>query len=170
MSTQYEVWTTKDGRKVPVREMTDLHLLHTIRAIVEGRLFPGIHLMDDGFFPIPDEAADIAAEAAEQERGRWLTVFQAEAIRRGLDWSKPPTRKLALLDHLSARLISVGELPETVARWRDKFRSVMKFTEPVVDVCNKTGNATYLHWAVGAGVGTPLDRAPAHDPINDRRY
>lgn len=32
-----EIWTTKDGRKIPVGEMTESHVRNTLRMILKNR-------------------------------------------------------------------------------------------------------------------------------------
>ncbi len=75
----YETWITKDGRSILVSKMTDLHLLNTITALRENRMY-----RDQ-----PDE------------REKNLIILQAEAIKRGLDYKTPPIYKISLIDWLA---------------------------------------------------------------------
>lgn len=138
MAEKYEVWTTKDGRKVPVREMSDLHLLHTIRAIKEGRVF---------------------TERLE-ERDAWMAAFTAEAERRSLDTTRPPSRRLGLIDWLISRVADGLGMSDFRA---DGYDTVLLaqleaagVPQPEIDVSELDGSVTYLHWKTDGG--TPLTR------------
>lgn len=130
----YLVWTTKDGRQIELSSMTDLHLLHTIRALDEGRL-PG------------------------QESDNWLIVLKADALKRGLTWDTPPSRKVKVFDLFLERLKNFPMLQEylNLSELKDYLEIFLKgagIPHPEVDVSNLDGTVTYLHWAAG---GTPLE-------------
>lgn len=81
-----EVWTTKDGRRIAITEMSDEHLRNTI-AMLERKGFVNTEaaLSPFGYF----DADSMAAYYAEQEfnRLKWSPLFDAleeELYRRGL--------------------------------------------------------------------------------------
>lgn len=135
----FEIWKTRDGRQVKVVEMTDLHLLLTIRAIQEGRCNP--------------------------QEG-WQGALEAEAVRRGLDWTRPPTRRVSLLEWIWEQ-----------QKWHQvslmKVRDLLKgagITCPEIDVSNLDGKVTYLHWQEG---GTPVGEggdSPAQPELIPERF
>lgn len=141
---KYDVWTRANGDRVRVVDMADLHLLHTIRAIEEGRTLGSVRVYSTS----PPENYDVP----HPERDNWLTVLKGEALKRGLDWSQPPTRKVSLFEAVR-RFAVYGE---GVARNFEKACRDLGFEPPTVDVCNKTGKVTYLHWVAGKNVGTPI--------------
>lgn len=139
----YESWTTRDGRTIPVREMDAHHLIHTILALEEGRLF----------------------EDNPKEAFKWMMVLKGEAVRRDLDWDEPATTKVSLIDHVLNR-VSFFEgdhdgaldnmMRESVKRVVAQVLEEDGIDPPQIDVSNLDGSVTYLHWQEG---GTPLDRA-----------
>jgi hypothetical protein len=91
-SVRDKVWRTKDGRRIPLREMGDQHLMNTMvylrrahQRYVESIVFLGI----------PVDIGDCARDAAEEEMVNALESkveeffpiyddLMTEAIRRGL--------------------------------------------------------------------------------------
>lgn len=85
-------WRTKDGRTIPIREMTDDHLVNTMRFLERAhRRYVDTVLL----YELPDDMGDMAREAAESEMAdaEESTVeelfpiydnMQLEALRRGL--------------------------------------------------------------------------------------
>jgi hypothetical protein len=159
----YTHWKTAGGRKVAVRRMSDLHLLHAIRAIVEGRLFPAPAIP----YANGDEREGMTAgEAMEQAvqaglRDNWLTVLKAEAIRRGLDWETPPSRKVGLLDFVLDRLKERDMTGScfTAGLFKKVVHDILVeagITQPEIDVSNLDGKPSYCHWRTEGG--TPIKR------------
>lgn len=141
---KYDTWTTQDGRHIKVVDMTDLHVIHTIRAIEEGRLLDKVRVYST------DLRENYDAENPLREP--WLTVLKGEALKRGLDWSTPPTRKVSLFIPLAkVAFYSDGLVNGMLSACQE-----LGIAPPMVDVCNKTGKVTYLHWATGKNVGTPV--------------
>lgn len=95
MSRGKEVWTTKDGKRIPVREMGDLHLLNAYRKIQvsDGSIDP---LSASSVFSPDSEAAyqidskigneDIFDQslAGSDPMNRWRRILKREIKRRGL--------------------------------------------------------------------------------------
>lgn len=74
------IWTTKDGRDIPIEEMTDAHLLNTIR-FVRRRAEEGVKVVTWW----DEDCLDVDVEYG----GRALQLMQykalkAEAKRRGI--------------------------------------------------------------------------------------
>ena len=87
-----KVWRTKDGREIPLREMTDEHLTNAMRFLVRShrRYVDSVIFLD-----LPADTGELAREAAEEEREEAIssTVEEVypiyddmylEAIRRGI--------------------------------------------------------------------------------------
>lgn len=151
-ATKYDVWTTRDKRQIPVAQMTDTHLLHTIRAIEEGRIFPNIEPLPLGH----DGACDydsVLCDEQDERRENWLTVLKGEALKRGLDHNMRPTFRMDLVSWVLNSL-GIGSLsPRAIELMRNA-----GITPPEIDVSNLDHHKpTYLHWKTGHGVGTPLE-------------
>lgn len=169
---KYDVWVSEFGKKkTPVKDLTDLHLLHIIRGFVDGRfkfqptMFP-VNMMSDEA-DLPDEAAEICLEEndkeCKKETENWLIVLKAEAIRRGLDWEKAPSRRMGLFDWIMEKLkgrpdAKDAQLYVNKMRWILRQDSV---TEPELDVSNLDGRVSYMHWNTEKGV--PIDRTTDND-------
>lgn len=75
-------WTTRDGRKVPVTEMTDDHLQNTIAMLMRVEMPMGHD------FPSEGMAAYYADQQMDHEwdkyvtAQRWLSVLRGERRRR----------------------------------------------------------------------------------------
>ena len=91
-SVDGKVWRTKDGRRIPLREMTDDHVMHAMGHLRRAHLRYITSLV---YLGIPDDIGELAREAAEEERAEALEskvddlfpIFDdlmTEAIRRGL--------------------------------------------------------------------------------------
>lgn len=78
-----DVWKTKDGREMPVTEMSDSHLLRTIR-LVESRL------VDLGLSDTPtDRLSAKWRQNSIREATVSLDMLKREADRRNLSgWAK----------------------------------------------------------------------------------
>lgn len=78
-----DVWKTKDGREMPVTEMSDSHLLRTIR-LVESRL------VDLGLSDTPTDRLSAKWRANSiREATVSLDMLKREADRRNLSgWAK----------------------------------------------------------------------------------
>jgi hypothetical protein len=144
----YDTWTTANGRKVKVLEMSDLYLLHIVRCIEQGRLFADA----SAGCPVPDN---------------WLTVLKGEALRRGLDPTKAPSRKLGLFEWLMRELFKDGVLIHSsyttaelavsqAVQTANDLMARAGFSGPELDVSNLDDKVLYLHWQTGRGVGTPI--------------
>lgn len=131
MEGYYTVWHTQDGREVPLGELGGEHLVNTIHALKGQKLF-----------------AD-----APSARRRWLTVLKAEALRRGLDWKRPGTRRVGLVEWLCEEL-DVDCDHVLVARKMTELMREHGIEPPEIDLSNLTGAPTYAHWREG---GSPLE-------------
>lgn len=151
----YEVWVNKNDKEVPICQLTDLHLLHIIRGIVEGRLFPSGETIHVGRNEVRCGAVGVDSL---DEAGRWLIVLKAEAIRRGLDWIKPPSRKVGLIDWLFEQMHNkiargVCFCPDTFKKCAAHILAEAGITQPEIDVSNLNGRPSYMHWQAG---GMPI--------------
>lgn len=86
------IWTTRDGREIPVTEMDDRHLGNAIRFVkraAENYRYAGLSALSysttapDGAAYAAERAADEAFDEAEN-CAAWGRILQAEADRRGL--------------------------------------------------------------------------------------
>lgn len=59
-----KVWTTKDGRRIPLHEMTDDHVLNAMRFLARAHRR---YVDSIVFFGIPEAIGEMARVAAEQE-------------------------------------------------------------------------------------------------------
>ncbi len=117
--------------------LDDLHLLHTIRAIEEELVFQAHY---------PGHCLPYS------EACNWTTVLKGEALKRGLDWSKPPTRRVGLVSWLCEK---------TTAMWPNltiefyslaiKAMNAAGLKEPQIDVSNFDGKPSYQHWNEDSG-------------------
>lgn len=80
----FTVWKTRDGRLIPICEMSDSHLLNTIRAIEEGRVCPVPEVRREKNTGTPTAGSALITGAASYIRRRWLESMRAEAERRGI--------------------------------------------------------------------------------------
>ena len=88
-----QVWTTKDGRKIPVNEMGDTHLINAWKfldrketKVREAEMFYN--------HPIWGPRGEMAQEAAEQAMGQaydvqavcsyWMKIFEKEMKKRDI--------------------------------------------------------------------------------------
>ena len=124
----YAVWHTKDGRKVAVSDMDNLHLLHTIRAITEGRIFPKPLIpYANGDEREGMEGGEVLKQISDDDkRENWLTVLKAEAIHRGLDWSTPPSRRINLIAWLYEQMEAKYYTSEEIKRGIQKRKKFVK--------------------------------------------
>ncbi len=158
----YQIWKTKDGRRVEVKEMTDLHVVQTIRAIEQGRVFPKVHCGGNAYSldeacraEIDNDEANIVQDSL---REKWLTVFKAEAIRRDIDWSQSPTRRVSLVEWLLTSnegcVLALDKIPQLVRAYHETMaRRGIK--PPELDVTTVLDVPTYCHWV--ASGGTPIE-------------
>jgi hypothetical protein len=150
----YQRWTTADGRELRPSEMSDLHLLHTLRAIEEGRVLPEL--------PAGPPLGHLAAVGQrKKDREAWLAIFRGEAARRGLDPSVPPTRRVDILElalRLAGKEVGFGTCQQERYVLDAMRRGLARAGIPLpeIDVLTATGEPSYLHWRAGKGVGTPL--------------
>ena len=94
------VWTTKDGRKIPIFKMSDSHLLNTLR-MCENTNIEYDEMLEWGLDPFWGPRGDGAQMAFEQELIRlelitfsllpWIPILTEEVKRRGL--TPLPTKK-----------------------------------------------------------------------------
>ena len=90
MSETAEVatWLTRDGRKIPVTEMTDAHLANTIRYL-ERRIASGMYREEPELHTCPiweiSEGPCFACENDSIVKSRlesWIEIFKNEKARR----------------------------------------------------------------------------------------
>ena len=76
MSKADEIWTTKDGKKIKVKDMTTEHIKNTIKCIEDGRIHFTINLgwAEDNDYQIIDE--DVWT------RDNWIKIFKEELENR----------------------------------------------------------------------------------------
>lgn len=162
--SRFDYWATRDGRTIKVSEMESLHLLHTIRAIEQGRLFPGANLCFGIAARLTDEAADVAVDAAQEERDGWLSALRAEAERRRLNHTIPPTSRVGLVKFVTSFAAFMDglstsqalDIASTVAEAMEFFG----LKDPEIDVVvhpQLPNRVSYLHYQTGDGVGTPME-------------
>jgi len=93
------VWVTKDGQRIPVRDMEDDHVVNTIRLLRRSAAGARLKELDDAFSCLTFLNGDMAQMAVEQEIAgmmcqddeNWLKdhvptyrALISEAARRGL--------------------------------------------------------------------------------------
>jgi hypothetical protein len=93
MNTAIDTWTTKDKRKIPIVEMTDVHIRNTV-LYLRRRKETLEAAVDSAYGTMGTLNGDMSTYYAEaecdREEGRlstvvtWLQRMEAEAIRRGL--------------------------------------------------------------------------------------
>ena len=70
------IWTTRDGTKIKVKDMTTQHILNTLKCIEERRI---VFLVDLGY--LEDNDCKIIDEN-DMEKERWIKIFNEELERR----------------------------------------------------------------------------------------
>lgn len=70
------IWITRNGTKINVRDMTTQHILNTLKCIEERRI---IFLMDLGY--LEDNDCKIIDEN-DIEKEHWIKIFKEELKRR----------------------------------------------------------------------------------------
>jgi hypothetical protein len=84
-------WTTQDGRKIPIKEMSESHLDNTINYLKEriekideyiydGYSFLGISLGDMSSYYVEQDISVL--EELKENSIRWLNILQKEEKRR----------------------------------------------------------------------------------------
>lgn len=91
---KFEIWETGDGKKIPVAEMSDDHVINAYRCL-DRRCCRNHEVSAFYLSPVFGPRGEMAQDAAEQEmmqiRGEqpeisgWLKAFKAEIVRRGLE-------------------------------------------------------------------------------------
>lgn len=73
----YEIWTTKNGEKIKVSDMTTQHIQNTIRCLEDGKIVFLINLgwLEDNDCQVIDED--------DLEKVNWIKRFKEELIKRG---------------------------------------------------------------------------------------
>ena len=93
------IWTTKDGTRIPVPEMTDRHvvncwhMLSRIVAEVDSASEFYLHPFWGPSGEMAQEAAEQAMEEAWNQRATcaaWMQVFEEEMTRRGIEIPQRP--------------------------------------------------------------------------------
>lgn len=70
------IWTTKNGTKINVKDMTAQHILNTLKCIEERRI---VFLVDLGY--LEDNDCKVIDEN-DIEKERWIKIFKEELERR----------------------------------------------------------------------------------------
>lgn len=70
------IWTTQNGTKINVKDMTIKHILNTLKCIEEERI---VFLIDLGY--LEDNDCKIIDEN-DIEKERWIKIFEEELERR----------------------------------------------------------------------------------------
>ena len=71
-----EIWTTRNGNKIKVKDMTTSHIINTLRCIEENRIQFIINL---GWFE--DNDFEQITEDTEA-KNKWINIFESELERR----------------------------------------------------------------------------------------
>ena len=116
--------------------MSDLHIIHTIRAIEDGRLFP---LYGD-------------SPQLEMVRSRWLTVLQGQALMRGLDWSKSPVQRKRLSDAVNEGYYAVLRIEPIINTYLSEALNVLGLNDIEVDIEIASGKISFIHNKNGGGI------------------
>ena len=113
------IWTTKDGRKIPVTEMTDNHLLNAHRMVRE-KLIDIENFQRNAwiFAPSPDTMAYDDFEAAYEDSfdrhviySAWTEILGREIHRRGLT-ELEPRNKVERIEVKSIEYMGCGRIIE----------------------------------------------------------
>lgn len=96
------VWRTRNGKSIPVADMTNRHLINTVKFL-QRRLAEIAEATAFWCHPFWGPQGEHAQDAAEQEMEAmwekeeileaWVVELSAELLRRQLDIPKPPPRK-----------------------------------------------------------------------------
>lgn len=70
------IWTTQNGVRIKVKDMTTQHILNTLKCIEERRI---VFLIDLGY--LEDNDCKIIDEN-DIEKERWIKIFNEELERR----------------------------------------------------------------------------------------
>lgn len=76
------IWTTQNGKKIKVKDMTTTHILNTIKCIKEGRINFIINMgwAEDNDYQMYDEDTET--------KEKWIKIFNDELERRKRDAEK----------------------------------------------------------------------------------
>lgn len=79
MSKADYIWTTRDGKKIKVKDMTTEHIENTIKCIEGGRIQFTINLgyFEDNDFQVIDEDTT--------KKYEWLEIFKQELQNRTVE-------------------------------------------------------------------------------------
>ena len=79
MSKADYIWTTRDGKKIKVKDMTTEHIKNTIKCIEDGRIQFTINLgyFEDNDFQVIDEDTT--------KKYEWLEIFKQELQNRTVE-------------------------------------------------------------------------------------
>ena len=74
-------WTTRDGRVVAIKDMSDSHLINTINMLKrKGFITPEAHKWYFSHFPSPSNMGEMAYDAAEEECLRGMDAPVSEEL------------------------------------------------------------------------------------------
>lgn len=108
MSKADEIWTTKDGKKIKVKDMTTEHIKNTIKCIEDGRIQFTINLgwAEDNDYQIIDEDTST--------KYKWLEVFNQELQNRVLEDNTEEIEELKRYEEGNMYTYKYTEIPEKI--------------------------------------------------------
>lgn len=62
-----KVWTTRDGEQIPIRKLTDSHLLNIVCLLMRKTASYRRHLIDEGYHVLASMQGDMAQYCLENE-------------------------------------------------------------------------------------------------------
>jgi hypothetical protein len=96
-----KMWTTREGEKILVKDMTDLHIINTLRMLERMADRWRMNALADAYFFLGQVHGEMAELALERELedieengidpNKITPVYDTlvdEAIKRGLDWNE----------------------------------------------------------------------------------
>lgn len=80
MSESYKIWTTRDGNKIKIEDMTSQHILNTIRCIKNEKIGFVVncgYAMDNDYIEYFEDT---------ETKECWINTFKKELKRRGINY------------------------------------------------------------------------------------